>query len=217
MSRKNINFDDKKIRRSSFYKNKKINNIEDIDVDNILISKKEPYGTKNSHKYFIGYIDNDIIRPLCIRLPQMTGYARKFNENSTMSFIVKNKKLLKKYSKIWETIEGLMKITFESKPIYGEDVKYIKTKIKTYAGSIITNFHNKKMPKEKTPCKCLSIIMIDSVIKANKRHYPQTLLEECKYTQEKIKIENYINEYLEDSESDSDTNNETDSDIDNEE
>ena len=61
-----------------------------------------------------------------------------------------------------------MKITFESKPVYGEDVKYIKTKIKTYAGSVITNFHNKKMPKEKAPCKYLSIIMIDSVIKANK-------------------------------------------------
>ena len=77
-----------------------------------------------------------------------------------------------------------MKITFESKPVYSEDVKYIKTKTKTYAGNIITNFHNKKMPKEKAPCKCLSIIMIDSVIKANKKYYPQTLLEECKYTQE---------------------------------
>ena len=74
-----------------------------------------------------------------------------------------------------------MKITFESKPIYGEDAKYVKTKIKTYAGNIIANFHNKKMPIEKAPCKCLSI-MIDSVIKANKNYYPQTLLEECKYT-----------------------------------
>ena len=109
-----------------------------------------------------------------------------------------------------------MKITFESEPVYCEDVKYIKGKIKTYAGNIIINFHNKKMPKEKAPCKCLSIIMIDSVIKANKKYYPQTLLEECKYTQEKIKIENYINEDLRDSESDSDTNNETESDIDNE-
>ena len=64
MSGKNINFDDKKIKRSSFYKNKKINNnIEDIDVDNILVSKKESYGNKNSLKYFIGYNDNDIIRP----------------------------------------------------------------------------------------------------------------------------------------------------------
>ena len=201
MRGKNINFDGKKIKRSNFYKNKKINNLKDIDVNNKLVFKKEPYGTKNSYKYFIGYKDNDNIRPLCIRLPQMTGYARKFNENATMSFRVKDKKLLKKY---------------ESKPVYGEDVKYIKTKIKTYAGNIITNFHNKKMPKEKAPCKCLSIIMIDAVIKANKKYYTQTLLEECKYTQEKIKIENYINKDLEDSESDSDTNNEIESDVGNE-
>ena len=143
----------------------------------------------------------------------MTGYVRKFDENTTMSFIVKNKQLLKKYINIWETIEGLMKINFETKPLYGDDDKYIKTKIKMYAGSIITNFHNKKMPKEKALCKCLSIIMIDSVIKANKKYYPQTLLEECKYIQEKIKIENYIKEDLENSKSDSDSNNETESDI----
>ena len=69
MSGKSINFDDKKIRKSTCYKNKTINNIEDIDVNNILVSKKEPYGTKNSLKYFIAYNDNDAIRPLCIRLP----------------------------------------------------------------------------------------------------------------------------------------------------
>ena len=86
-----------------------------------------------------------------------------------------------------------------------------------YAGSLITNFHNKIMPKEKAPCKCLSIIMIDPIIKANKKYYTQTFLEECKYMQEKIKAENYINEDLENSDSDSDTNNETESDIDNEE
>ena len=194
MSGKNINFDDKKIKRSTFYKNKAINNIEDIDVNNILVPKKKPYGNKNSFKYFIGYKDNDVVRPLCIRLPQMTGYARKFNENATMSFIVK---AFKENIKIWETIEGLMTINFESKPVYGDDDKYINTKIKTYAGSIITNFHNKKMPKEKATCKCLSIIVIDSVIKANKKYYPQTLLVECKYTQEKIKIEHFINEDLE--------------------
>ena len=55
------------------------------------------------------------------------------------------------------------------------------------------------------------------LIKVNKKYYPQTLLKECKYIQEKIKIENYINEYLENSESDNDSNNETESDIDNEE
>ena len=68
------------------------------------------------------------------------------------------------------------------------------------------------MPKEKAPCKCLSIIMLDSVIKANKNYYPQTLLEECKYVQEKIKIENHIDDDLEKRESDSDSNDETESD-----
>ena len=215
MSGKNINFDNKKIKKSSFYKDKKINNIEDIDVNNILVSKKEPYSNKNSLKYFIEYNDNDIIRPLCIRLPQMAGYAKKFDENATMSFVVKNKQLLKKYTKIWEKIEVLMKINFESKPVYCDHDKYIKTKIKMYAGNIITNFH-KKMPKEKAPCKCLSIIMIDSVIRVNKKYYPQTLLQECKYIQEKIKIVNHINEDLVDSESDDSSNDETESDIDNE-
>ena len=209
MSGKNINFDDKKIKKSIFYKKKKIYSTDNIDVNNILVSKKEPYSTKNSLKYFIRYSDNDIIRPLCIRLPQMTGYARKFDENGTMSFIVKNKQLLKKYTKIWETIKGLMKINFESKPVYVDHDKYIKTKIKIYAGSIIRNFHNKKTPKEKVPCKCLSIIMIDSVIKANKKYYPQTLLEECKYIQEKIKIVDNIDKDLENSESDSEFSNET--------
>ena len=68
---------------------------------------------------------------------------------------------------------------------------------------MVTNFHNKKMPKEKSQCKCLSIIILDSVIKANKKYYPQIFLEECKYVQEKIKFENYIDEEL-DSDSDND-------------
>ena len=102
ISGKNINFDDKKkFLKSGFYKNKKLNRIDDIDVNKILVSKKEPYGNKNSLKYFIGYNDNNIIRPLCIRLPQMTGYARKFDENATMSFRVNHKQLLKSYSKIF--------------------------------------------------------------------------------------------------------------------
>ena len=146
----------------------------------------------------------------------MTGYCRKFDENATMSFIVKDKRLLRKYTKIWQTIKGLTKMNFESKPVYGDNDKYIKTKIKTYAGSIITNFHNKQMPKEKAPCKYSSIIMIDPVIKVNKK-YCQTLLEECKYIQEKIKIENYISEDLVDSQSDDSSNGETESDTDNEE
>ena len=77
-------------------KNKKIFNIDDIDVNKILVSKKEPYSTKKGLKYFIGYNDNDI-RPLYLRLSQMTGYPKKFEENNItiMSLRVKDKKLLK--------------------------------------------------------------------------------------------------------------------------
>ena len=73
-----------------------------------------------------------------------TGCTKKFNENATMSFRVNSKQLLKNYSKIWEKIEKLMGIDFESKPVYGDDEKYIKAKIKIYADNMITNFHNKK-------------------------------------------------------------------------
>ena len=149
MNGKNVNFDYKKIYQSDFYKKKKLFQIDDIDVNKILVSKKEPYGKNNSLIYFIGYNDNDVIRPLCLRLPQMTGYAKKFNENVTMSFRANNKQLLKNYNKIWEKVEKLLRIDFESKPVYGDDDKYIKTKIKIYAGSMITNFHNKKCQKKK--------------------------------------------------------------------
>ena len=72
MSGKTINFNDKKIEKSDFYKNKKVFQIDNVDVNNILVSKKEPYGTKISFKYFIGYNDNDLIRPLRIKLLKMT-------------------------------------------------------------------------------------------------------------------------------------------------
>ena len=105
MSRNSINFDDKKVRRSDFYnKNKKLFNTNDIDVNKILVSKKEKYGKFNSFKYFIGYNDNDVIKPLYLELSQMTGYINKFNENKnkniTMSLKVKDKILFKNYSKI---------------------------------------------------------------------------------------------------------------------
>ena len=81
MSGKSINFEDKKINKNNFYKNKKLFNIHDSVVNKILVSKKEPYGTKNSLKYFIGYNYDDVIRALCIKLPQMIGYVKNFNSN----------------------------------------------------------------------------------------------------------------------------------------
>ena len=94
----------------------------------------------------------------------MIGYVRKFEGNTTMSFKISDSKLLKKYNQIWKRVEKLLKIKFDSEPVYGDNDKYIKTKIKIYGGSVNTNFQGKSVPKEKAPCKCLSIIMLDSVI-----------------------------------------------------
>ena len=110
------------------YKNKKVATVDDVDVNKILVFKNESYGTKNARKYFIGYNDNDVIIPLCVRLPQMTDYARKFDENALMSFRVNNKQFLKNYNKIWEKVEKLLKINSESKPVCSDDDKYIKIK-----------------------------------------------------------------------------------------
>ena len=173
MNGKNINFDNKNIKKSDFYnKNKKIFNIDDIDVNKILVSKKEQYGKYNSFKYFIGYNDNGVFRPLYLFISQTTGYVNKFDKNKiTMSLMIKDIQLFKKYIKTWKKIEKLMKIDFSTKTTYGDDGdKYIKTRIKTYKDSITANFYNKNgskaIPEEKVPHKCFSIIILDSVIYA---------------------------------------------------
>ena len=74
----------------------------------------------------------------------------------------------------------------------------------------------KKIPREKTACKCLSLIMLDSVIRVNRKYYPQTLLEECKYEIKKNKMENLINDDLDPSSSDNDTDNKSNNDTDTE-
>ena len=105
-------------------------------------------------KYFIGYDDNDVIRPL--KLSQMIGYVKCFESNKTMSFKVCDKKLLKMYTKIWGRVSSLICKEFDSEPVYGDG-----DKVNTY-------FQGKKVPKEIVSYKCLSLIMLDSVIRINK-------------------------------------------------
>ena len=131
----------------------------------------------------------------------MTDYIDKFNGHKnknknknkntiTMSLKVKDKKLFKNYNKIWKKIEKLMDIDFNTKPTYGDDDKYIKTKIKTYEDNITANFYNKKgykkVPEEKIPHEWLSIIILDSVLYAYEKYHRQIFLEECKYAREYI-------------------------------
>ena len=92
MNGKNINFNNKNIKKSDFYnKNKKIFNIDDIDVNKILVSKKEQYGKYNSFKCFIGNNDNDVVRPLYLFISPTTGY---------INLLVEDKQRLESYKKI---------------------------------------------------------------------------------------------------------------------
>ena len=91
MSRNNVNFGEKKKKKSGFYKNIKVIKIDEIDVNKILVSKEGSYGLKSSFEYFIGYNDDDVIRPICIKLPQIIGYAKSFESTKTMSFKISDK------------------------------------------------------------------------------------------------------------------------------
>ena len=150
----------------------------------------------------------------------MIGYVKYFDSNKTTSSKVVDNKLLKAYTKIWERDSSLMNIKFDGELVYGDNDKYIKKRIKTYEGRVNTNFQGKKIPKENASYKCLLLIMLDSIIKVNKKYYPQTLLEERKYEIKKNKIENLINYDLEQSSSDeydSESDNEFDNGSDNDE
>ena len=123
-----------------------------------------------------------------------------------------------------------MNTEFDSEPVYGDVDKYIKTKIKVYEDRVNTNFQGQKVPKENASYKCISLVMLDSVIRVNKKYYPQTLLEKCKYVIRKNKMENLINHDLTlsssdesdnesdegDNESNNESNNESDDKSDNE-
>ena len=195
MSEKTINFGDKKINKKDFYNNKKQFNIEDIDINKILISKPETY-ENNMRKYIIGYNDNTI-SALQLFLPKMTGYLNIFKDGARkMSFFTDNNEFLERYTAIWEKISDLVNKKFDSDPIYNN--KYINTKIRSYNNDIKTNFRNvanknNKLSEKNKPYKCVSLISLNSIIKINKKYYPQTLLQECVYKLINKKAENIIN------------------------
>ena len=132
----------------------------------------------------------------------MIGYVKCFHSNNTMPFKVSDNKLLKKYTKIWKKASNSMSIEFDSEPLYGNDDKYVKAKIKLYEIKVNTNFQGNRVLTENASYKCVSLIMLDSVIRVNKNYYPQTFLEECKYEIKKNKMENFISDDLDSSSSD---------------
>ena len=138
MSRKNVNFGDKKIKKSDFYKNKKVTKIDDTKANMILVYKEEPYDPKTH--------SNTLLDTMV-----MTSYVRKSKGNTTMSFKISDKELLEKYNQMWKRVEKLFKIEFDGEPVYGDKDKYIKTKIKKCPGTYDYKFSEQKNSKRKSP------------------------------------------------------------------
>ena len=132
----------------------------------------------------------------------MNGYIKYFeNGGENMSFLIKISEVWEKYEEIWNIIKNKVNIKLHSQPIY--ENKYLKAKVREFDGNIKTNFLSNNLPKENTYYTCIACITVNSIIKMNKKNYPQFYVEECKYKVKKINAPRFINTELEtDSESD---------------
>ena len=127
MSEKTLKFDNIRVTKKEFYKSKQPVNLDLINADQIVVSDKFKY-SDDGFKYFIGYKEGEIVKPLCIILPQMTGDIKYFeNGGKNMSFLIKDD-VLDEYNEIWNKIKEKLNIKFHSMPIYDE--KYIKAKVR---------------------------------------------------------------------------------------
>ena len=182
MEQEVVHFGENSIIKSAFHKNKRLLNINEVDIKRIKLSDKKSYG-KDSFRYSTGYRreGNAFPSSLCIKLPQMNAYTKYFDKiNKYINFLVSDKKILEKYSEIWNKIKRLIKKEFNSEPVYND--KYIKTKIKIDNDKVHTDFQNNRIPKDNEYCACLYVILLDSIfVNSNKEYYPQIFLEECKY------------------------------------
>ena len=166
ISEKTLKFDIIRVNKKEFHKYKEPINLDLINVDQIVISDKFKH-SDGGFKYFIGYKEGEIVKPLCIISTQMTGYIKYFeNGGKDMSFVIKDDDVLNKYNEIWDKIKEKVNIKFHSVPVYDE--KYIKVKVREFNGVIKGNYLGDEIPKESMHYTCIACITTDSVIMMEK-------------------------------------------------
>ena len=117
MSQKTLKFDNIRVNKREFHKSKQSIDLNLINADQIVVSDKFKH-SDDSFKYFIGYKEGEIVKSLCIILPQMSGYIKYFeNRGKNMSFMVKNDNMLDKYNEIWGKTKEKLSIKFHSMPV----------------------------------------------------------------------------------------------------
>ena len=209
MSLRKIKFGNKKFNKKEFYSSKQAISLDSVDLNKIVVSKKWKIND-TTYKHICGYLNNNTIQPLCVILPQMDGYIKYFDDGGkNMSFVTNDEKIYKKYNEIWEVVRNLLKIDFTVNPV--RDEIYLVAKLKIFNKINRTTFNNNYIPMERNHYICILVIDIDSVLKIDKRAYPQAYLEQCKYKLKKRKIVNYIDDEIIDEDSDSDIDDAIDS------
>ena len=183
------------LNKKEFHRSKQAIYLNQVETNKIVIS--DEFKLDDGVKNFIGYKNGEIVRPLCIILPQMSGFIKYFENNEkNMSFLADDDVILK-YNKVQKKIEKLVGVEFDSQPVYDE--KYIKTKVKTSEDKVITKFTDNEIPKENNHYSCTAAICINSAIKIEGENYPQVNLEQCKFRLKKKKEIDLFYDELQDS------------------
>ena len=199
MSPKPIKFGDKEINRKEFYSSKQAIPLDSVDLVKIVVSSKWKI-SDTTYKYLYGYLNNDVIQPLCVILPQMNGNIKYFSDGGkNMSFVADDEEIYEKYTEIWEVVRKLLKLKFTVGPI--RDDKYIIAKLKIFNRTNRTTFTDNAIPIERNLYTCMPAIDIDSVLKIdNKITYPQAYLEQCKYKLKRRRVVDFIDDEIIDEE-----------------
>ena len=120
MAEQTLKFNDIEVNKKKFHKSKQAIDLSLVIIDQIVVFKKFKHND-DGLKYFIGYQEDEIIKPLCIILPQTIGYIKYFqNDGKNMSFMIKDDSVLNKYNEIWDKIKEKLSIKFHSEPVYDE-------------------------------------------------------------------------------------------------
>ena len=189
--------------KKKFYSSKEAILLDSVDLSKIVVSSRWKLND-TTYKYFCGYLNNDVIKLLYVVLPQMNGYIKYFDNNGkNMSFVTDDKEVYEKYNEIWNVVKRLLKLEFTASPI--RDDKYILAKLKMCKKKNLETFNNNNIiPIEKNHYICIPAIKIDSVLKIDKKAYPQAYLEEYKYKLKKRKLVSFIDSEIIDDDSDED-------------
>ena len=160
MGEKILKFNNITVNKKEFHKSKQAIELDLVDNGEIVASDKFKH-SEEGFKDFIGCQEDEIIKPLCIILPQMNGYVKYFESGGkNMSFLIKNSEVWEKYEAIWDVIKNKLNIKFHSQPIY--ENKYLKAKVREFNGNIKTKFLGNDVPKENTYYTCITCIYLHS-------------------------------------------------------